>query len=88
MDLAIPALLDPASVVPQKIRLQTTNDGAIELELKSPSVPFSKGGISPSALNRSLEKRGRGDFLPDELEELCGGFMAHDTRLSHLHWRI
>ena len=63
MDLAIPALLDPASVVPQKIRLQTTNDGAIELELKSPSLPLFQKGEYLRRLLTALWKRGEGEIF-------------------------
>jgi hypothetical protein len=33
-----------------------------EVEIKSPSIPFFKGGIVSVGSNPSLEKRGRGDF--------------------------
>jgi hypothetical protein len=36
---------------------------AVELELKSPSVPlFQRGNFPGTGLNPSLKKRGRGDF--------------------------
>jgi hypothetical protein len=36
---------------------------AVELELKSPSVPlFQRGNFLGTGFNPSLKKRGRGDF--------------------------
>jgi hypothetical protein len=37
---------------------------AVDLELKSPSVPlFQRGNFLGTGFNPSLKKRGRGDFL-------------------------
>jgi hypothetical protein len=63
---------------------------AVELELKSPSVPlFQRGNSLGTGFNPSLKKpalsqvegRGRGDFLSGLNWELWGGFLGLDARL-------